>query len=1149
MKTLKKALCLMLSIIMAFSCLSVAANAEGEETFSSSLKYYSTKDNTYNAKVTLDMIDEILKDADICEEVVLSEKLDLKITIDLRSVNALCGTIDDYVGILKFATVLGALVLGDLKDLELGTWQKGLERTEDDITILIEFIELLNANRSLVAGICDASLDLGVFKNYIDLKEIFGEDGVSGLIKEALIGFVYEKDTPEFENAYNKYKDDVDAFIYGDLMTKLTKDALPGFTVNDKSTIADLLCSAYNISFDKYIKPALESINLNLAETEVPELKKLNGIVNLDGKSYDLTDLYLDPDKDIADQINDLFGKYLKQIVPSYNGWENGAYENLSSNLENTLKYVATESQIIADADKKTLEEIGIEVAEIILRNADFGEYEVGLEGCETLEEMVSALLINTAKEMKIGVNYDGDENYLVVIGDMLAAWAYDNFNVTDLNGKAYLPGGGKDVFEVANYELNYFLFDRKGAAALELDTTKSESFFTKVDKLADYFGETKKKGVSFNSKNFFLGSDAETGLLDKIFALDVAGILDMILIPILENAGDVVAIEFLYKSVQYFLNNWAEEPDPKKGEKPLFPAYQKKAFTNALSNKSIANMVALLLKTVEARKNDMVTVLTFALALMEKGEDQTYTISDVTVSDCTATGKDVAPAVTLKADGKVLKQGTDFIAVADSKAPGTTKVTIKGIGMYKGTIERECKINMDKITSLSYTSKTTSVTLKWNSVAYADKYNVYMVKNGAYTLLDTINAPSTSRTVSGLSAGKDYKFKVEAVSDSYGATEAKEITAYTLPGAVTNLKATPTASTVALSWSKVTGATHYKVEYSTGSNKWKTIDTVTSTKRTVSGLSSYTSYSFRVTAMRKLANGSYLAGSPTTVKVKTTLGTPSKLSATYTSSTATLTWSKVTGATAYQVLRYTGGKWVTLATVTKGTSYKVSKLKAGTKYVFAVRAGVKENGKWVYGSRKELTQYTGIVKPSKISVSSTTATSAKITWSKVSGAKSYEVFMYSGGKWISKGKTKNTSMTVSKLPSGTKIKFKVRAITTLGGKTVYGDYSSEVTALTLVGKVSGLKTTLRKTNSISLSWKKVTGATGYEVYRYSGKKWIKLGTTSKTSFTDSKSLKKGTQYQYKVRAVQKISKKTTRYGAYSSVLKAKTTIFGSARY
>ena len=81
------------------------------------------------------------------------------------------------------------------------------------------------------------------------------------------------------------------------------------------------------------------------------------------------------------------------------------------------------------------------------------------------------------------------------------------------------------------------------------------------------------------------------------------------------------------------------------------------------------------------------------------------------------------------------------------------------------------------------------------------------------------------------------------------------------------------------------------------------------------------------------------------------------------------------------------------------------------------------------------------------------------------------------------------------------------------------------------------IKNTTKKTAKIS--WKKVSRATGYEVYRKTGKNgtYKKIKTISKAStvsYTDSKSLKKGKTYFYKVRAYKKMSGKVY-YSAFST--------------
>lgn len=70
-------------------------------------------------------------------------------------------------------------------------------------------------------------------------------------------------------------------------------------------------------------------------------------------------------------------------------------------------------------------------------------------------------------------------------------------------------------------------------------------------------------------------------------------------------------------------------------------------------------------------------------------------------------------------------------------------------------------------------------------------------------------------------------------------------------------------------------------------------------------------------------------------------------------------------------------------------------------------------------------------------------------------------------------------------------------------------------------GKVTGVKASKQTTNSIQLSWKKVTGAKSYIVsrYNYSKLKWEKITTTKKTSYVDKKK-KAATKYKYRVTAV-----------------------------
>ena len=72
------------------------------------------------------------------------------------------------------------------------------------------------------------------------------------------------------------------------------------------------------------------------------------------------------------------------------------------------------------------------------------------------------------------------------------------------------------------------------------------------------------------------------------------------------------------------------------------------------------------------------------------------------------------------------------------------------------------------------------------------------------------------------------------------------------------------------------------------------------------------------------------------------------------------------------------------------------------------------------------------------------------------------------------------------------------------------------------------------KTKSVKLAWKKVGGASGYDIQYNDGKKWIFAGTTAKTAFT-VKNLKPSTKYKFRIRAYKTVNKRkvNSSYGKY----------------
>ena len=173
-----------------------------------------------------------------------------------------------------------------------------------------------------------------------------------------------------------------------------------------------------------------------------------------------------------------------------------------------------------------------------------------------------------------------------------------------------------------------------------------------------------------------------------------------------------------------------------------------------------------------------------------------------------------------------------------------------------------------------------------------------------------------------------------------------------------------------------------------------------------------------------------------------------SKLTATQTTKSITLKWSKVSGASGYRVYQYNSKtkEYKHIASVTKGTSYKVSNLKPGTKYKFKVRAYTKDDGT-IWGSySKTFETATKCSKPKITSLSSTTKGKANITWSDVTGESGYQVYYSTkkdgSYKKVSSYKTDILTASKSKLTSKKNYYFKVRAYKKTDSGTVYSSWS-----------------------------------------------------------------------------------------------------------
>ena len=131
-------------------------------------------------------------------------------------------------------------------------------------------------------------------------------------------------------------------------------------------------------------------------------------------------------------------------------------------------------------------------------------------------------------------------------------------------------------------------------------------------------------------------------------------------------------------------------------------------------------------------------------------------------------------------------------------------------------------------------------------------------------------------------------------------------------------------------------------------------------------------------------------------------------------------------------------------------------------------------------------------------------------------------------------------SANVTSLKTGTYYYFKVRAKRGSGSNTVYSSYSNTDYAKPQLNKPS-ITVTKKSSSSVNVSWKAISGASGYQVYQATGSGSYKklITVTSKYKSVLVYSLKKGKTYNFKVRAYRVVDKKNV-YSSYSAVKKIK---------
>ncbi len=419
--------------------------------------------------------------------------------------------------------------------------------------------------------------------------------------------------------------------------------------------------------------------------------------------------------------------------------------------------------------------------------------------------------------------------------------------------------------------------------------------------------------------------------------------------------------------------------------------------------------------------------------------------------------------------------------------------------------------------------------TLKWNAVIGAAKYEVYraLSKDGTYTKYSTTTGTSYTNT-GYIENGNTYYYKVRALdaNGTAGAWSSVVSVTYkqTLPApTVTGGKDSQGRPT--LKWNAVSGAAKYEV-YRARSKDGDYIkySTVTGTSYTnTSYIENGNTYYYKVRALD--ANGTAGAwSSVVSVTYKQTLPAPTVTGGNDAQGRPTLKWNAVTGAAKYEVYRARSkdGDYIKYSTVT-GTSYtNTSYIEDGNTYYYKVRALDAKGTAGAWSSVVSVTYKQTLPAPA-VTGGNDAQGRPTLTWKVVTGAAKYEVYRARSkdGDYIKYSTVTGTSYTnTSYIESGNTYYYKVRALKSDG---TAGAWSSVVSVtykqtLTAPAVTGGNDAQGRPT----LTWKAVSGAAKYEVYRARSKDgtYTKYSTTTGTAYTNSSYLTSGATYYYKVRAL-----------------------------
>lgn len=434
-----------------------------------------------------------------------------------------------------------------------------------------------------------------------------------------------------------------------------------------------------------------------------------------------------------------------------------------------------------------------------------------------------------------------------------------------------------------------------------------------------------------------------------------------------------------------------------------------------------------------------------------------------------------------------------------------------------------------EDIKTISATNTKSGVKVTWDESSYAFSYDIYRSENGE-EFVKIASTYTNSFTDTSVASGTLYTYKVKAYNPE---SESAFSNLYTITFLSTpKVSVSSSGNVFTVKWSKVTGATGYTIyRAELVDNKWsslKSIKKVKASAETYSDKNIETGkiYKYAVRATSSDAKSSYQNSGKVGI-LETPIPTISS-----SAKGVKIVFNPVAGSEKYAIYRsdyntsdkcWSGYKKI--AVLKNGeTSYIDTTAISGKKCKYKIRA--------YNGSCKSKTKESNsilYIKAPTVTISNGNS-AIDVKWTESSGAESYVVYRseYDSkkkkwSKWTSVSSELKALKFSDKNVKNAK-KYKYAVLAKKGDTTSAYNSSSSMYRLTRT-----TISTAMAASGVTVKWEKVSGATGYKIYRseynpeknkWSSYKALTKVDKSKTSYTDS-TAKNAVKYKYTVKVVK----------------------------